>query len=37
MLGDDQYRHAAKRIKHIYDGTDGPGRTADAIIKFAGR
>jgi UDP:flavonoid glycosyltransferase YjiC (YdhE family) len=35
MLADDSYRPAARRIQRIYDGIDGPGTAADAIIALS--
>ncbi|GGN95455.1 hypothetical protein GCM10010112_85710 [Actinoplanes lobatus] len=32
MLGDGRYRRAAEEIREIYDGIDGPGNAADAIL-----
>lgn len=34
MLADDRYRRAAKNVQQIYDGIDGPGAAADAIIEL---
>jgi UDP:flavonoid glycosyltransferase YjiC (YdhE family) len=34
MLADDRYRRAAKHVQQIYDGIDGPGAAADAIIEL---
>jgi UDP:flavonoid glycosyltransferase YjiC (YdhE family) len=35
MLADDSYRLAARRIQRIYEGIDGPGTAADAIIALS--
>jgi UDP:flavonoid glycosyltransferase YjiC (YdhE family) len=32
MLADDRYRAGARRIQKCYDGVDGPGNAAEAII-----
>jgi UDP:flavonoid glycosyltransferase YjiC (YdhE family) len=34
MLADDRYRRSAKQVQQIYDGIDGPGAAADAIIEL---
>jgi UDP:flavonoid glycosyltransferase YjiC (YdhE family) len=35
MLADASYRSAARRIQRIYQGIDGPGMAADAIIALS--
>jgi len=35
MLTDERYRESAARVQRYYDGVDGPGNAADAIIALA--